>query len=216
MVPMNWATLLCRTKWTTIELTSKTPWISTHHLGCGVSTLRMWRCHVYLCVHHPGSVNTIWDVVSIHCACVYVSCVCMRASPWISTHWDVVWVHCVCVCHVHVCMHPCLRCVYLSVHVCMSVTDMYACIFSIGTFNCMFACVSIHTFVCMHEHVCVLDLECACVRVPVCVCDHKTTFYCICSYNSGKSRRSECCRKSNGCLCVHNQCEGVHHAGQDR
>ena len=112
-----------------------------------------------------------------------------------------------------------LRCMYAVIVLCMCVclTDMHASILGIGTFNCTFACVSMRAFVCMHEHVCVLDLECTCVCVRLCVradlSDHKITFYFICSYNSGKSRRSECCRKSNGCLCVHNQCEGVHHAG---
>ena len=68
------------------------PWISTHRVGCGVSTVcvcvcimcmyvcitldlytpfGMWceytvsvcRCHVHVCVHHPGSLHTVWDVM---------------------------------------------------------------------------------------------------------------------------------------------------------
>ena len=74
---------------------------------------------------------------------------------------------------------PCLRCVYFSVYVLMSVTDMYACILSIGTFYCTFACVSMRAFVCVHEHVCVLDLECACACA--CVCVHVRACVCLCT-----------------------------------
>ena len=136
------------------------------------------------------------------CACVY----CVR----------------VCMCHVHVCVHHPVWDVCICLCMCVCLTDMYT-YFEYWDLQ-LHICMCKHVCVCLYAwtRVCTWPLSVraghvrACVRVCVCVCDRKTTFYCICSYNSGKSRRSECCRKSNGCLCVHNQCEGVHNAGQDR
>ena len=64
----------------------------------------------------------------------------------------------VCMSQVHVCVHHPVWDVCIFLYMCVCLTDMYTCILSIGTFNCTFACVSMRAFVCMHEHVCVLDL----------------------------------------------------------
>ena len=224
--------VLCACVYVSCACMCASPWISTHRLECGVSTVCMcigvmcmyvcitldlytpfgmwceycvhvYRCHVHVCTHHPGSLHTIWNVVWVLCACVYVSCACMCITLDLYTPFGVWCGYCVrvCMCHVHVCVHhpgslhtiwgvvwvlcacvyvscarmrasPCLGCVYFSVHVCMS--DRYVYVY--------FEYWDLQLHICMCKY---LTSECAGghVRACVCVCDRKTTFYCICSYN---------------------------------